>query len=261
MRALVYEGRRLLGVRTTWLIVLATLGTAAVAAAVASRQADAGPLSVSQSVPLLTAAVPLLPLPIVTLGAGAIGALSYGHEVCYPVLRASLVAPHRRLQLLAAKMTVIGAASAVLASASLAVNALVLRGTLPPGVDRSGLLDADGLPRALLGFVVLVVATAWVCLFAAGLLRSAAAGMMVLLALPTAAEPALDALLSQSDSSWAERFSMLLPFRVGHGWVYVDRGSRGPLSSDNLIPIGVTLLPALVLLLACVVAQLRRRVV
>ena len=61
MRVLAYEGRRLFGLRSTWLILAAALLADAAVAAVGSRQAAPGSLSVTDATRLLTAAVPLLP--------------------------------------------------------------------------------------------------------------------------------------------------------------------------------------------------------
>lgn len=63
MRVLAYEGRRLLGLRSTWLILAAVLVADAMVVAVLARQADPGPLPAADAVRLVTAAVPLLPIP------------------------------------------------------------------------------------------------------------------------------------------------------------------------------------------------------
>lgn len=78
MRVLAYEVRRLRGLRSTWLILAAVLLADAAVAAVLARQLPVGQLGTAAAVRCVTAVVPLLPLPIAALGAGALGALSYG---------------------------------------------------------------------------------------------------------------------------------------------------------------------------------------
>lgn len=210
MRVLAYELRRLRGLRSTWLLLAAVLLCNATAAAVLASQAPDGPLAAPAGVRLLTAAVPLIPLPFAAFGAGVLGALSYGHEVCHPGLSASQVSYLRRVRLLLAKLLVIGPVAALLALATLLLDALAVHLALPGGVtvaawaeptalsDRvsealaaaglSGLADlpgvfapvalvaGHGVPAALLTFVLLTVVAGWTGVLTASLTRSAAAG-------------------------------------------------------------------------------------
>lgn len=167
MRVLAYEGRRLLGLRSTWLILAAVLVADAMVVAVLARQADPGPLPAADAVRLVTAAVPLLPIPLAALAAGALGALAAAHEVRHPGLVASQVRYLSRLRLLAGKLTVIGVVSALLAVASLGVDALVLRVALPSATSAArlyspDLLRTDQRPVLLLvTFAALVIAGGW----------------------------------------------------------------------------------------------------
>lgn len=247
MHALTYERRRLTGVRSTWLILLAVLAADAIVAALTVRQP-----ALAQPVRVLTAGVPLLPLPLAALGAGAVGALSYGHEVRYPALRPLLLPARRRLGLLFAKLAVVGLCSALLAAATLAVDA---------GVYAVVLHHAPRPTPALAGYAALVVTGGWIGLLAAGLLRSAAAGVLTLITLPLLVEPAVAALrggLAGQGAALA-RVRALWPVGRGRTWLY------GPLSglhdTASLSPRSLVLLVAcpVVLLLLGYLALLPRR--
>ncbi len=261
MNALRYEWRRLTGVRSTWMIILAVL---ALDAAVAEATVPESVLT--EPVRVLTAGVPLLPLPLAALGAGALGALSYGQEVRYPVLRPLLLRPGRRIALLFAKLTVGGCVSVLLAAATLAVDGVVLHLSGRAGAFERELLHGR-FPAALVGFTVLVLAGGWIGLLAAGLLRSAAAGLLVLVVLPVFVEPALSLLRGHQvltggpvRSLGLSRLRRLFPVDSGHAWFY------GPLSGLHgavpLSPVELALLvlgPVLLLLLGHAVLISRRR--
>ena len=248
MYALTYERRRLTGVRSTWLILLAVLFVDAVIAALTVRQP-----ALDQPVRVLTAGVPLLPLPLAAIGAGAVGALSYGHEVRYPALRPLLLPARRRLGLLFAKLAVIGVFSALFAAATLGLDA---------GVYAVVLHRAPAVSLALVGFTALVVTGGWIGLLAAGVLRSAAAGMLVLLVVPVLVEPAVTVVrgdLAGHGAAFA-RVHALWPVGRDRAWFY------GPLSglhdTASLSPRGLVLLvaaPVLLLLLGYLVLLPRRR--
>ncbi|MFC1414182.1 hypothetical protein ACEZCY_34040 [Streptacidiphilus sp. N1-12] len=248
MYALTYERRRLTGIRSTWLILLTVLLVDAVIAALTVRQP-----ALAQPVRVLTAGVPLLPLPVAALGAGAVGALSYGHEVRYPSLRLLLLPARRRLALLLAKLVVIGVFSALLATATLGLDA---------GVYAVVLHRVPAPSPALAGFAALVVTAGWIGLLAAGLLRSASAGLLVLLTLPVLVEPAVTALRGGLAGQRTTRAlaRALWPVGGSRAWLY------GPLSglrdTASLSPRGLVLLvagPVLLLLLGYLVLLPRRR--
>ncbi|WP_354642569.1 hypothetical protein [Kitasatospora camelliae] len=278
MRVLAYEARRLGGLRSTWLILAAVLICDAAVAAVLARQVPAGVLSSSAAVRCVTAVVPLLPLPIAALGAGALGALSYGHEVRHPGLSASQVSLARRVGLVAGKAVVVGLVSAALALLGLLVNLLVVGVALAPSVDaavlfdpavlRSGLVDGgllDGgqvgpLGRAAAAFVLLVAAGGSAGVLAASLFRSASAGLLLLCALPALVEPAVSLLLRRSGQDWPSWVREVMPFQYGLDWV-----PGGPAASQvpgQAVPVLLPVLlaaPLVLLALAALVAQLRRR--
>jgi hypothetical protein len=248
VHALTYERRRLTGVRSTWLVLLAVLAIDSAVAVLTVRQP-----ALAVPVRVLTAGVPLLPLPVAALGAGVVGAFSYGQEVRYPVLRPLLLSIRRRVGLLVAKLIVIGAFSALLAAATLALDGVVYAAVLhrtPPIVPALG------------GFVALVVTGGWIGLLAAGLLRSAAVGMLLLLTIPVMVEPVVSLLRSRQLSGGlpgVSRWHALFPVDTGHAWLY------GPLSGLHstaaLPPRGLLALVAgpVVLLLTCYLLSLPRR--
>ncbi|MER6298885.1 hypothetical protein ABT247_04825 [Kitasatospora sp. NPDC001539] len=299
MRVLAYELRRLRGLRSTWLLFAAVLLCDVVVAAVLASQAPAGLLAAPAGVRLLTAAVPLIPLPFTALGAGLLGALSYGHEVRQPGLAASHVRYSRRVRLLLAKLLVIGPVAALLALASLLLDTVAVHLALPAGVsvaawsdpaalsaqvsEALGALGLDGLgdlpggfaplalvaghgvPAALLAFVLLTVVAGWTGVLTASLTRSAAAGMLLLCALPPLLEAGVALLLRRTGRPWPSRAAGLLPFQSGiewaYGWVY--GGARQVAASGSALTdpalLAAVAAPGAVLLLAALLVQARRR--
>jgi hypothetical protein len=261
VNALRYEWRRLTGVGSTWMILLAVLVLDAAVAEMTVRQS-----TLAEPVRVLTAGVPLLPLPLAALGAGALGALSYGQEVRYPVLRPLLLRPGRRIALLFAKLVVTGGCSAVLALATLAADGVVLHLSGRAGGFEHELLHGR-FPAALVGFTALVVAGGWIGLLAAGLLRSAAAGLLVLLVLPVFVEPALSLLRGHPALTGGSirrfglsRLRRLFPVDSGHAWFYGPlSGLRGALPLSPVELAVLILGPVLLLLLGHAVLISRRR--
>lgn len=299
MRVLAYELRRLRGLRSTWLLLAAVLLVDAAVAAVLASQAPAGPLGAPAGVRLLTAAVPLIPLPFAALGAGALGALAYGHEVRHPGLPASLVSYPRRVRLLLAKLLVVGPVAALLALATLLLDTVAVHLALPdavtvaawseptavsarvsevltgaglsglddlPGVFAPlGLVAGHGVPAALLAFVLLAVVAAWTGVLTASLTRSAVVGLLLLCALPPLLETGVAVLLRQTGRPWPERAAELLPFQSGiewaYGWVYGGgrEAAAGGAALTDPALLAVVIAPAGLLLVAVLALQARRR--
>lgn len=249
MDALSYQRRRLTGVRSTWLVLLAVLLADAAVAAVTARQPE-----LAHPVRVLTAAVPQLPLPLAALGAGLIGALAHRDEARDQAVRPQFLTLRRRFALLFAKSAVVGACSAVLAGVTLALNA---------GVYAALLHRAPHPAPVLAGYVALVLAGGWIGLLASVLLRSAAAGVLVLATLPLPIEPVVAALrgrLPGQGLTLARLRVLWPPAEAGHAWLY------GPLSgvhgTAGLSARGLALLvagPVLLLLLGCLVLLPIRR--
>ncbi|MDH6121704.1 hypothetical protein ABH930_005704 [Kitasatospora sp. GAS204A] len=243
MRALAYEGRRLLGLRSSWLILAVTLLAGSVLAAVLARRAAPDSLTAPEAARLATAAVPVLPIPLAALAAGLLGALAVAHEVRCPGLPASQVRYTARLRLLLAKLAVIGAVSALLALVALLLDSLTVRLVLSRTGPPVRLLTLESLHTdhrlvpLLATFVALVVAAGCSGVLAAALTRSAIAGVLLLCALPTligqlALPTALD-LLHHEGVSWA-------PTHLARA-------------------VAVVLVPVAALLAGCLLAQTRRR--
>ncbi|CAL9551692.1 ABC transporter ATP-binding protein [Streptomyces sp. enrichment culture] len=181
-RPLRYELRRLLGVPSTAFVLGGAVAGSALLAVLLGRSAGT-------PAPVAVAAWPeLLPLPPAALGAGLIGAFSFGDEYRYPALPASLGATPRRLGLLLAKLAVTAVTALLLAVAVAVVDLEVLR-----LVYGGALIPVPGnWPTLCAGWLALVVGCAWAGLLAAGVFRAAAAGIAAVLAVPVLIAPAVE---------------------------------------------------------------------
>ncbi|MEU3448293.1 ATP-binding cassette domain-containing protein [Streptomyces thermolilacinus] len=181
-RPLRYELRRLLGVPSTAVVLGGAVAGSALLAVLLGRSAGT-------PAPVAVAAWPeLLPLPPAALGAGLIGAFSFGDEYRYPALPASLGATPRRLGLLLAKLAVTAVTALLLAVAVAVVDLEALR-----LVYGGALIPVPGnWPTLCAGWLALVVGCAWAGLLAAGVFRAAAAGIAAVLAVPVLIAPAVE---------------------------------------------------------------------
>jgi ABC-type multidrug transport system ATPase subunit len=186
LQPLRYELRRLFGVRTTTLIMAAVLVVSVGLSVILARDAHA-PLS-----KVLAAWPSLLPLPPVAVGAGLLGALSFGDEFRYPALAAVRGTVPRRLGLLLAKLVVSAGVAAVLALAVVLVSAETLRLVyghdwihVPPNSVSLGV-----------SWVALTVGCAWAGLLAAGVFRVTTAGVAAVLAVPVLVVPLVQLVLT-----------------------------------------------------------------
>lgn len=237
MGTLAYERRRLTGLRSSWLVLAATVVGAALFTVVTAGHGAGASFSAARTAGRLAAVPSSLPLPFAAFGAGVVGALSYAHELRHPALRPCLLRPGRRWRLLAAKLLVVGAAAASLTVVTVLVDAVVVHFAAPGGLERIGVGHGHRLPTGLWQPLVLAVAAGWVCLLVCGLVRSAVAGVLVL--------PLL----------------ALLPRLVTHPVAQaLHRGGAGqrPLTAASVAPV---LVPGLAVLLLAVWSgvQLRRR--
>ncbi len=160
------------------MIVLA-LAVALVFALVLARAGD------NSQVHVLTGWPRQLPFPPVALAAGLIGALSFGQEFRYPALAPEQGTVPRRLGLLAAKLLVSGGAAVLLAIGTLLLDGVAVHGLfgsagLPPGGD---------LKVLAVSWAALLAGCAWVGVLAAGVFRSTATGLAVVLAVPVTVLP------------------------------------------------------------------------
>lgn len=182
LRPVRYELRRFFGTRTTTLIMVIALVASAGLAVLLARNGRT-PL------PNVLAAWPsLLPLPPAALGAGLLGALSFGDEFRYPALAAGRGTVPRRLGLLLAKLAVSAAVALVLALLAVLAAAASLR------LVYGG--DLIRIPANVLSLAVswsgLTVGCAWAGLLAAGVFRVTAAGVAAVLAVPVLMVPLVE---------------------------------------------------------------------
>ncbi|MYZ39250.1 MULTISPECIES: ATP-binding cassette domain-containing protein [unclassified Streptomyces] len=186
LRPVRYELRRMLGVPSTHLIVAAVL-VASTVLAVTLAHSGRTPLP-----GLLSAWPGLLPLPPAALGAGLLGALSFGHEFRYPALADARGTVPRRLGLLLAKSVVMAASALLLTLLAVVADFGVLR--LVYGAGAAPVPD-NWLVLGT-GWVGLAVGSAWAGLLAAGVFRAAVAGVAAVIAVPTLVVPLLQVAFS-----------------------------------------------------------------
>ncbi|WP_042363688.1 hypothetical protein [Streptacidiphilus neutrinimicus] len=264
MHALTYERRRLSGVRSSWLVPVVVLGASAVVAVLTVRQGAAAGSPAADPLRVLTAGLPLLPLPIAALGAGVVGALSAGHEFRHPAPLALLRPLRRRLALLLAKLVTVGVFAGLLGVGTLVLDAVVLHLGHHTAAARLEAAVLHGhVPVALGGYLALVVAGGWIGLLGAVLLRSAAAGMLVLIMVPVLVEPVASALLgsgaARGGGDGVLRWHRFFPVDGTHAWLYgaLSGLHSGTTVSDAGLAVAVAA-PVLMLLLAYLVLLPRR---
>ncbi|MEV0176675.1 ABC transporter ATP-binding protein [Streptomyces sp. NPDC050803] len=179
LRPLRYELRRAAGVGTGFLTGAAVLVASAVTAVLLARIGHTPQ-------PRLLAAWPReLPLPPAALGAGLLGALAFGDEFRHPALAADRGTVPRRLGLLAAKLLVSAGTALLLAFFTVGCDAEVLY--LVYGRELAQ-VPADWLSLSA-SWIGLVVGSAWAGVLAAGVFRSASAGLAAVVAVPVIVVP------------------------------------------------------------------------
>lgn len=182
LRPVRYELRRLFGVRTTSLIMAVVL-VASVGLSVLLARNGRTPL------PNVLAAWPsLLPLPPAALGAGLLGALSFGDEFRYPALAAGRGTVPRRFGLLLAKLAVSAGVALLLALLVVLASAESLRVVYGGDLVR---IPPNALSLAA-SWSGLSIGCAWAGLLAAGVFRVTAAGVAAVLAVPVLMVPLVE---------------------------------------------------------------------
>ncbi|MGW1189761.1 ABC transporter ATP-binding protein [Streptomyces sp. NPDC002559] len=186
-----YELRRMFGVRTAPLIMAVAM-LLSVGLSVLLARIGHAPLPKT-----LVAWPSLLPLPPAAVGAGILGALSFGDEFRYPALAAGRGAISRRPGLLLAKLAVSAGVAVTLALAVVLVSAGALRVVYGPD-----LIDIPPNSVSLcVGWAGLTVGCAWAGLLAAGLFRVTTAGVAAVLAVPVLVAPLVRKALSPGPGS------------------------------------------------------------
>ncbi|WP_320780904.1 ABC transporter ATP-binding protein [Streptomyces sp. CRN 30] len=174
-----YECRRVLGVGT-WLVTAAVVLVVSAVAAVLLARVGHTPL------PRLLAAWPReVPLPPAALGAGLLGALAFGEEFRHPALAADRGTVPRRLGLLGAKLLVSAATALLLAALTVVCDAELLYLFYGREFVR---VPADWAV-SVAGWSGLMIGCAWAGVLAAGLFRSATAGLAAVVAVPVLVVP------------------------------------------------------------------------
>ncbi|WNE99310.1 ABC transporter ATP-binding protein [Streptomyces luomodiensis] len=174
-----YEVRRAIGVRTGWLIGVASIVASFIASVLLARAGGVGELH------RLTGWPADLPLPPVAIAAGLVGALAFGDEFRYPALAATRDAVPRRLGLLAAKLVVCAAGAILLSLGVIVLDSAALL-TLVGG---SAVPLPGDWPELMASVFGLAIGSSWAGLLAAGVFRSTALGLATLLAVPILAVP------------------------------------------------------------------------
>ncbi|MFE5940583.1 ATP-binding cassette domain-containing protein [Streptomyces sp. NPDC056470] len=250
LRPLRYEFRRLLGVPATPLVAAAVL-VASVVISVLLARSGRTPL------PTVLAGWPAVsPLPPAALGAGLLGAFSFGDEYRYPALTTGRGVVPRRLGLLLAKLTVAAGVALVLAVlvvvADLEALRLVYGGELIP--------VPENWPTLCASWLGLIVGCAWAGVLGAGVFRVATAGVAAVLSVPVVVAPLLRLV------SWGPTGRSIagLPGRLRE-----FASVQWPLAADRWLlgalrvvaqPVGVALAVALTALLcAYLITGLHRR--
>ncbi len=231
LRPLRYELRRSLGVRTTAMIMAAVLVVSAAVSVLLAR-------TDGTALPRVLAAWPaLLPLPPAALGAGLLGALSFGDEFRYPALAAARGTVPRRLGLLLAKLTVTASFALLLAGLTVVCGAQSLR--LVYGPD---LVEVPSNAFALgASWAGLTVGCAWAGLLAAGVFRVAGAGIAAVLAVPVLVVPLVQKFFAAPSARSVAGLPGLLRELVG--WQLPQQADHWVLAVARVVaqPVGTAL--------------------
>lgn len=226
--ALRHEWIRLRSVRSTWVLFVGALAAAGLVAVVVARDITSGGQVLNDPeavVSLLTGSSGVGPLSFTALFAGLIGVLALGQEYRHGQMQTTLTAIPRRGALLLAKLVVVGLFGAVTAALSIGIAYTVGRAEIGKAFDTSLLWDGS-TPRALGGFVALVVLTSLFGVALAGIVRSVPIAAVVLVGLPLLLEPVLIWALSE-DGFGAGNVAAYLPFTAGAQMVNLP-GGDGP---------------------------------
>ncbi len=179
----------------------------------------------------------VLPLPPTALGAGILGALSFGDEFRYPALAAGRGTVPRRIGLLLAKLTVTAGFALLLAALTVVCGAQCLRLLYGPELITVP-ANAFALGASWAG---LTVGCAWAGLLAAGVFRVTGAGIAAVLAVPVLVVP----LVQKVFAAPSARSVTGLPGRLRElaWWQLPQEADRWVLAVARLVaqPVGAAL--------------------
>ncbi|WP_328501336.1 ATP-binding cassette domain-containing protein [Streptomyces sp. NBC_00457] len=251
LRPLRYELRRAAGISTGFITGAVVLAVSVLTAVILARIGHTPQ-------PRLLAAWPQeLPLPPAALGAGLLGALSFGDEFRHPALAADRGTVPRRLGLLAAKLLVTAATALLLAFLTVGCNAEALY--LVYGRELAQ-VPADWLSLSA-SWLGLVVGCAWAGVLAAGVFRSTTAGLAAVVSVPILVVPLVHKVLEGPAVRTAAGFPMRLREVLLMQWPF--GGERYLAAAARVVgqPVGGALALSLsVLLCVYLLTTLRSRV-
>jgi hypothetical protein len=251
LRPLRYELRRAAGISTgfvTGAVVLLVSAVTTLFLAHAGHTPQAW---------LLAAWPAELPLPPVALGAGLLGALSFGDEFRHPALAADRGTVPRRLGVLTAKLVVAALTAVTLAFLTVGCDAEVLYLVYGRELAR---VPADWMALSA-SWLALVVGCAWAGVLAAGIFRSTTAGLSAVLAVPVVVVPVVQGLVGSTSVRTAAGMSVRLRETLLMQWPF--GGERYLAAAARVIaqPVGGAMTLSLTALVcAYVVTTLRSRV-
>ncbi|MEU3242705.1 ATP-binding cassette domain-containing protein [Streptomyces sp. NPDC006875] len=251
LRPLRYELRRAAGVGTGYVTSAAVLLVSALLSVFLARVGH------TPAARLLVAWPRECPLPPAALGAGLLGAISFGEEFRYPALAADRGTVPRRLGLLAAKLLVSSAVALLLAFLTVGCDLEILY--LVYGRELTA-ISGDWLSLGA-SWAGLVVGCAWAGVLAAGLFRSTTAGLAAVLAVPVLVVPLVQKALSGPSVRTAAGFPERLRELTLVQWPF--GGARYLTAVARLVaqPVGGALTLSLTALLcAYLLTTLRSRV-
>ncbi|MEU3861937.1 ATP-binding cassette domain-containing protein [Streptomyces sp. NPDC028722] len=250
LRPLRYEVRRAGGISTGFLTCGVALVVSALTAVLLAR------LGHTPQARLFAAWPRELPLPPAALAAGLLGALAFGDEFRHPALAADRGTVPRRLGLLAAKLLVSGATAVLLAFLTVGCDAEALYIVYGRELTR---VPADWLSLTASWFG-LVAGCAWAGVLAAGVFRSASAGLAAVLAVPVLVVPVVHEVLRDPAVRMAAGFPVRMRQVLLLQWPF--GGERYALAAARVVaqPVGGALTLSLTALLcAYVLTTLRTR--
>ncbi|MGW0844388.1 ATP-binding cassette domain-containing protein [Streptomyces sp. NPDC002787] len=251
LRPLRYELRRAGGVGTAYVTAAAVLVTSALLSVLLARIGHTPQ-------PRLLAAWPReLPLPPTAIGAGLLGAISFGDEFRHPALAADRGTVPRRLGLLVAKLLVAAATALLLAVLTVGCDLEVLYLVYGPELIS---VPADWLSLGA-SWTGLVVGCAWAGVLAAGVFRSTSAGLAAVVAVPLLVVPLVQKVLEGPTVRSAVGFPMRLRELVLMQWPFGGERYLEAVARAIAQPVGGALLLSLTTLLgAYLLTNLRSRV-
>lgn len=184
--ALAFEWVRIRTLRSTYWLSGVAIALSALIAGLITYFSDREGEFVDEMVPIvLTGGVEFTPLPFLPLLMGILGAFAFGHEYRHNLILATLAAVPRRVNLVIAKVLVVGLWAAAAAVVSVCVNWMLTSALVGEGQP---LLD-DPVGPVVFGFVGYTVLWGELGLGLGMLIRNLPATLVIMLVVPLIVEP------------------------------------------------------------------------